>query len=153
MGISHGGIREQQLLLLQDPLWLSGFGSLFIQQLLQPGAQHAGLRLEESGAYRTGWRSAFGFATWISAIYRRTRVARSRESTMSNSSGVLVDEFRVNSLPATRRSGWARILVRKGILVLTPRIRTSLMARVALRQAHPWKLLIPGLVIFTSSES
>ena len=36
--------------------------------------------------------------------------------------------------PATK-SGWARMLVTKGMLVLTPRTRTSLMARAALRQA------------------
>ena len=47
--------------------------------------------------------------------------------------------------------GWARMLVTKGMLVLTPRTRTSLMARAALRQTAG--NVRSQLVTFTSSES
>ena len=60
---------------------------------------------------------------------------------MSNSSGVSSMNL-VWQLARHERSGWARMLVTKGMLVLTPRTRTSLMARAALRQTAG-KVLIP----------
>ena len=121
-----------------------------------PSASKSCLRPGPSGSLASGkrgmsywWRSASGLATWISEIYRRTRVARSRESMISNSSGVSSINL-VWHWPLTN-TGCARILVTKGILVLTPRTRTSLMARADLRQAAA--KVRSQLVTFTSSES
>ena len=47
MGVPHGGVGEQQLLLGQHPL-LHGLGSLRVQQLLEAGPQRL-LRLREAG--------------------------------------------------------------------------------------------------------
>ncbi len=82
-------------------------------------------------------------------MYFRTLVARSRLFSMSNSSGVSSMNL-VWHLPAWK-SGWVRMLVTKGMLVLTPRTCSSLMARVARRQA-PSKVLSQE-VTFTSRES
>ena len=38
VGVAHGGVGQQQLLLIQHPL-LDGLGALLIQQLLQAGAK------------------------------------------------------------------------------------------------------------------
>ena len=64
-------------------------------------------------------------------MYLSTRVARSRDSVNSNSSGVSSMNF-VWHLPATK-VGCVRMLVTNGMFVLTPRTCSSLMARV-LRQ-------------------
>ena len=47
VGVAHGGVGQQQLLLIQHPL-LHGLGALVIQQLLQAGAQRR-LGLGEAG--------------------------------------------------------------------------------------------------------
>ena len=146
MGVAHGGVGDEQLFLTQHPV-AHGFGALFVQQLLESRAERRFACGKRGVSYC--WRSASGFATWMLAIYFSTRVARSRESAISKSSGVSSMNF-VWHLPATN-VGWCRMLVTKGMLVLTPRTWTSLMARIALRQA-PWKVL-SQLVTLTSRES
>ena len=68
---------------------------------------------------------------------------------MSNSSGVSSMNL-VWHLPAMK-VGWVRMFVTKGMLVLTPRTCSSLMARVALRQTA--SKVLSQLVTLTSRES
>ena len=68
---------------------------------------------------------------------------------MSNSSGVSSMNF-VWHWPLMK-AGWARMFVTKGMFVLTPRTRTSLMARADLRQAAA--KVRSQLVTLTSRES
>ena len=95
------------------------------------------------------WRSASGLLTWMLAMYLSTRVARSRDSVNSNSSGVSSMNF-VWHLPAMN-VGCVRMFVTNGMFVFTPRTCSSLMARVALRQTAG--KVQSQLVTLTSRES
>lgn len=82
-------------------------------------------------------------------MYLSTRVARSRLSSMSKSSGVSSMNL-VWHLPFMK-VGWLRMLVTKEMFVLTPLTCSSLMARRALRQTA--SKVRSQLVTLTSRES
>ena len=101
------------------------------------------------GLSRIGFWKPSSWLTMVLPIYRSTLVARSLLSLTSKRDGVSSMNL-VWHLPATK-VGWERILLRKDILVLTPRMRISPIPRLALRTA-PSKVRSKA-VIFTSSES